>query len=70
MTLDRDQQIIDLVARLTNEVSVARENSLDHAADLLQMAKLELQLILHQISGEELRALTAELTRDRLRIVN
>jgi hypothetical protein len=63
MDKDRQQKILDLIARLTKEVSVAREYSLDHAASLLQMANLELQMIAHEISESELRTFSSLLAQ-------
>ncbi len=63
MSLDRDEKILHLIAKLSNDVLTAREYSLDHTAHLLQMAQLELQMILHGISDEELRAINTALAQ-------
>jgi hypothetical protein len=56
---DRDVAILELIARLTNDVKVARKHSLDHTVQLLQIAILELSTVAYSISDDELRAITA-----------
>ena len=58
MNSDRDEQIFALIERLSNDIGLARKLSLSQTAQLLEMAKLELQTIVHSISDEELRLFT------------
>lgn len=58
MTTDRNQQILDLMERLSNSARLARELSFDDTARLLAMALLDLQTKLHSISSDELRHFT------------
>lgn len=54
MSSGRDEQILQLIERLTTEIKLARNLSLTHTALLLKMAKLDLRTIAHAISDEEL----------------
>lgn len=61
----RDEQILALIDRLSNDIGLARELSLAQTARLLEMAKLELQTIVHSISDEELRLFTLAIEEAR-----
>jgi hypothetical protein len=58
MTIDRNQQIIVLIERLSASAKLAQDLSLDDTARLLAMAVLDLQTNLHSISSDELRSFT------------
>jgi hypothetical protein len=51
----RDAEILALIGRLSNEIRLARKHSLGHTVRLLEMAKLDLKMIMHEISDNELR---------------
>jgi len=53
----RDEQILALIDRLSHDIVLAHKLSLTQTAQLLEMAKLELQTVVHAISDEELRSL-------------
>jgi hypothetical protein len=59
MDTDKHQQIQNLIGRLDAEIQLARECSLSCAAQLLAMARLDLELALHSISVDELRQVTS-----------
>ncbi len=61
----RDEQILALIDRLSNDIGLARKLSLAQTAQLLEMAKLELQTIVHSISDEELRLFTLAIEEAR-----
>jgi len=56
MTADRSQQIIAMIERLSNDITLAREHALDDTARILAMAVLDLQTKLCAISPPELRS--------------
>jgi hypothetical protein len=58
MSSTRDEQIHALIGRLSNDISLAHELSLTQTALLLEMAKLDLRMVVHSISEEELRVFT------------
>ncbi len=58
MSSDRDEQILALIERLSNDIRLAQQLSLLQTAQLLEMAKLDLRMTVHSISDEELRAFT------------
>jgi hypothetical protein len=58
MTTDRNQQILALIERLSNDARLAQEHSLDDTARLLAMALLDLRTKLRSISPRELRNFT------------
>jgi hypothetical protein len=58
MSTDRNQQIIALIERLSNDARLAQEHSLDDTARLLAMALLDLRTKLRSISPRELRSFT------------
>ena len=62
----RDEQILAFIDRLSRDIVQAHKLSLPQTAQLLEMAKLELQTIVHAISNEELRpfALAIEEARE------
>ena len=51
----RDEQILALIDRLSHDIVLTHKLSLTQTAQLLEMAKLELQTVVHAISDEELR---------------
>ena len=51
----RDEQILALIDRVSQDIVLAHKLSLPQTAQLLEMAKLELQTVVHAISDEELR---------------
>jgi hypothetical protein len=55
MSGDRETEIIALIDRLHKEIDLSRTHSLDQTAHLLEMALLDLKMILHSITEEELR---------------
>jgi len=65
MNSARDEQILALIDRLSNDIGLAHELSLAQTAQLLEMAKLELQTIVHSISDEELRLFTLAIEEAR-----
>jgi hypothetical protein len=58
MNSTRDEQILALIDRLSHDTGLAHKLSLTQTAQLLEMAKLELQTVVHAISDEELRLFT------------
>jgi hypothetical protein len=58
MSNERDEQILSLIERLSNDIALAQQLSLVQTAQLLEMAKLDLRMIIHSISDEELRLFT------------
>lgn len=58
MSRTRDEQILALIDRLSSDISLARELSLTQTALLLEMAKLDLRMVVHSISEDELRLFT------------
>jgi hypothetical protein len=62
----RDEQILAFIDRLSHDIVLAHKLSLTQTAQLLEMAKLELQTVVHAISDEELRlfALAIEEARE------
>ena len=68
----RDEQILALIDRLSHAIGLAHKLSLTQTAQLLEMAKLELQTVVHAISDEELRLFTLaiEEARERAPIAN
>jgi hypothetical protein len=65
MNSTRDEQILALIDRLSNDIGLARELSPAQTAQLLEMARLELQTIVHSISDEELRLFTLTIEEAR-----
>lgn len=65
MNSTRDEQIHALIDRLSNDIGLARKLSLAQTAQLLEMAKLELQTIIHSVSAEELRLFTRAIEEAR-----
>jgi len=53
-----NEQIVDFIDRLSKEITLARGLSLTQTAQILEMAKLDLRMMLHSISDEELRIFT------------
>ncbi len=66
MNSTRGEQILALIDRLSHDIVLAHKLSLTQTAQLLEMAKLELQTVVHAISDEELRlfALAIEEARE------
>lgn len=52
------EQVHALMERLSEEIKLARQFDLHHTTRLLEMAKLDLQMIVYSISDEELRTFT------------
>ena len=67
MSGDRDEQILALIGRLSNDIALAQQLSLVQAAQLLEMAKLDLRMIIHSISDEELRLFTLAVAENKAR---
>jgi hypothetical protein len=65
MNSARDEQILALIDRLSNDIRLADKLSLAQTVQLLEMAKLELRTIVHSISDEELRLFTLAVEEDR-----
>jgi hypothetical protein len=61
----RDEQILALIDRLSHDIGLAHKLSLTQTAQLLEMAKLELQTVVHAISDEELRLFTLAIEEAR-----
>jgi hypothetical protein len=57
MPMDRTERLNGIVAALNDYIDVVRAYDLDGTAALLRMAKLDLQMHIHDISEEELQAL-------------
>jgi len=65
MNSTRDEQILALIDRLSHDTGLAHKLSLTQTAQLLEMAKLELQTVVHAISDEELRLFTLAIEEAR-----
>ena len=63
MPMDRTERLNGIVAALNDYIEVLRAYELEDTAGLLRMAKLDLQMRIHDISGEELQALCEALER-------
>lgn|GEM_PF-2690005 len=63
MPMDRTERLNAIVAALNDYIEVVRAYELDETAALLRMAKLDLQMRIHDISDEELQALCEALER-------
>src|SRR5260370_7623263 len=63
MPMDRTERLNGIVATLNDYIDVVRAYDLDETAALLRMAKLDLQMRIHDISDEELQALCEALER-------
>ena len=61
MSSNRDTEIVTLIERLKDDVRAARNHSLDHTARLLQMALLDLQMVLYEIPDDDLHKLADHL---------
>lgn len=61
----RDEQILALIDRLSHDIALAHKLSLTQTAKLLEMAKLELQTVVHAISDEELQLFTRAIEEAR-----
>jgi len=61
----RDEQIFALIDRLSHDIGLAHKLSLTQTAQLLEMAKLELQTVVHAISDEEVRLFTLAIEEAR-----
>ena len=58
MTIERNQQILALIEKLSNSARLAQDLSLSDTEQLLAMALLDLQTKLYSISPGELRNFT------------
>jgi hypothetical protein len=67
MSSERDEQILALIERLSNDIALAQQLSLPQTAQLLEMAKLDLRMIIHSISDEELRLFTLAVAENKAR---
>jgi hypothetical protein len=56
--MDRNQEILILIDRISSTAKLAQALSLDDTSRLLAMALLDLQTKLHAISPDELRSFT------------
>ena len=65
MNSTRGEQILALIDRLSHDIGLAHRLSLTQTAQLLEMAKLELQTVVHAISDEELRLFTLAIEEAR-----
>jgi hypothetical protein len=63
MPMDRTERLNGIVAALNDYIEVVRAYDLDETAGLLRMAKLDLQMRIHDISDVELQALCEALER-------
>jgi hypothetical protein len=63
MPVDRTERLNGIVAALNDCIDVVRAYDLDGTAALLRMAKLDLQMHIHDISDEELHALCEAVER-------
>ena len=63
MPTDRTERLNSIVTALNDYIDVVRAYDLDGTATLLRMAKLDLQLHIHDISDEELQALCEAVER-------
>ena len=66
MPMDRTERLNGIVAALNDYIDVVRAYDLDETAALLRMAKLDLQMRIHDISDAELQALCEALERGQL----
>ena len=57
MPMDRTERLNGIVEALTEYIDVVQAYDLEDTAALLRMVKLDLQTHIHDISGEELKAL-------------
>jgi len=57
MPMDKTERLNGIVAALNDFIDVVRAYDLEDTAALLRMAKLDLQMQIHDISDEELQAL-------------
>ena len=57
MPMDRTERLNGIVEALTEYIDVVRAYDMDGTATLLGMAKLDLQMHIHDISDEEVQAL-------------
>jgi len=57
MNSTRDEQILALIDRLSHDTGLAHKLSLTQTAQLLEMAKLELQTVVHAISEKSFGSL-------------
>ena len=57
MPMDKTERLSGIVDALTEYIDVVRAYDMDDTATLLGMAKLDLQMHIHEISDEELQAL-------------
>jgi hypothetical protein len=64
MNNNRAAEILALIERLKSDINLAGRHSLGSTVQLLRMALLDLQMIAHSISDEELRCLTQALESD------
>jgi hypothetical protein len=55
MSGTKDEQIVAPIERLSNDIGLAQKLSLAQTARLREMAKLDLRMLVHAISDEELR---------------
>jgi hypothetical protein len=67
MSNERDEQILSLIERLSNDIALAQQLSLVQTAQLLEMAKLDLRMVIHSISDEELRLFTLAVAENKAR---
>jgi hypothetical protein len=63
MGRDRETEIIALIDRLNKEIDLSHTHSLNQTAHLLEMALLDLKMILHSITEEELQQLVEVLDK-------
>jgi hypothetical protein len=63
MPMDRTERLNGIVAALNDYIDVVRAYDLEDTAALLRMAKLDLQMHIHDISDEELQALCEAVER-------
>ena len=66
MPMDRTERLNGIVAALNDYIDVVRAYDLDETAALLRMAKLDLQMRIHDISDAELQALCEALERGQV----
>ena len=57
MPMDKTERLNGIVSALNDFIDVVRAYDLEDTATLLRMAKLDLQMQIHDISDEELQAL-------------
>jgi UV DNA damage repair endonuclease len=56
MTADRAERLQAILAAIDNHIQALRDLGLDDTARILAIAKLDIQMKLHDISDEELKA--------------